>query len=503
MNCARSRAKARLGGASTTVRGTVRLGTALALVVGVIGAGGVPAGAAAAPVSSPLRVFVGYADGLRGSSPDFPAPWQGDPNVTFAGGSESGSFDAGAVRIDNSSTSPVSLDGLTVDVGDTSFNSESELWSELTVPAASGEESGHLIVTQTSDYNFDTSEVGPPGDCGTPNAVIPRIHVTVAGTTTDVSDGGQVLNTGGVDGANCPPGSNESHAWVGVTADVGVDLTATPNHVNTGAKAQFEAVVTNNGPDDATNTVLAEHLSAGSFAPSSVPAGCSLTDSQNMTCDLGSIGSGDSETRDVLVTAPAGDFSDTATAAADQGDFNTSNDSATANVTICVDCTGGFVTNGGTLNGPAIDRNHVKQSATLVVPTGITGGATSDNVGSDVVPDCAGFEQYGKVFLVVTPPSTPANPFTFKLTLESNNDPTLGVPIQEPVGHIKVLRDCTPEKHCVTNGDGTFSIPVAKPGKPFIHGCVFQVHRNNQSGTVIMKTLDDGAAGDPPIRGGG
>ena len=48
------------------------------------------------------------------------------------------SFDAGAIRIDNSSASPVSIDSLTVDVGDTSFNTGGELWSELTVPAEVG-----------------------------------------------------------------------------------------------------------------------------------------------------------------------------------------------------------------------------------------------------------------------------------------------------------------------------------------------------------------------------
>jgi uncharacterized repeat protein (TIGR01451 family) len=491
---------ARLGEASTAARTVVRVGAAIALLLGVVGARTFSAGATGA---SPLHVFLGYADGLRGSSTDFPTPWSGDPNVVFVGGSGSGSFDAGAIRIDNTSASPVAIDSLTVNVGDTSFNTLGELWTELTVPAAIGGEPGHLILTQTSDYNFDTSDVGPPGPCGTPNTIRPLIQLTIAGTTTNVTDGGQVLNTGGVDGASCPPGSNESHPWTGVTADMGVSLTARPDHVSSGAQAQFEAVVTNNGPDAATTTVLTEQLTAGSFVPSSLPADCSLVSGQQMTCSIGSIASGGSETRDVLVSAPSSSFSDTASVTADQADFDSSNNSVTFNEAICVDCTGGFVTNGGTLNGPPIDRTNVTQSATLVVPTSITGPATSDNVGSDVVPDCPGFEQYGRVFLVVSPPATPTSPYRFRLTIESNSDPTLGVPIQEPVGHIQVLRGCTPERQCLANTDGTFSIPVAKPGRPFIHGCVIQVRRNNRSGNVIITTLDDGAAGDPPIRGGG
>jgi uncharacterized repeat protein (TIGR01451 family) len=488
-----------LGGIWPAGRTVVRLGVALTLLLGVVGA---RAGSAAATGASPLSVFVGYADGLRGSLPNILNPWEGDPNVVFVGDSESGSFDAGAIRIDNSSPSPVVIDSVTVDVGATSFNPWAGL-EPLTVPAAVGAEPGHLILTQTSDYNFDTSEAGPPGPCDTPNTISPLIHLTISGTTSDIADRGQVLNTGGVDGASCPSGANESHAWAGVTADMGVTLTASPDHVSSGAKAQFEAVVTNHGPAAATTTVLTEQLSAGSFVSSSLPADCSLVTAQQMTCGIGGLGAGGSETRDVLVTAPSSDFSDTASVTADQPDLNPSNDSATFDETICVDCTGGFVTNGGTLTGPPIDRGNVKQSATLFIPTGVTGAVTSDNVGSGIVPNCPGFEQYGQVFLVVSPPATPTSPYKFSLTIESNSDPTLGVPIQEPVGQIKVLRGCTPLKQCVRNLDGTFSIPVAKPGKPSIHGCVLQVQRNNKSGNVKMTTLDDGAAGDPAIRGGG
>jgi hypothetical protein len=486
-----------LGGISPAGRTVVRVGAALTMLLGVVGA---RAGSAVASGASPLSVFVGYADGLRGDSPNFPAPWEGGTNVIFVGGSESESFDAGAIRIDNSSASPVSIDSLTVEVGDTSFNTGDELWSGLTVPAEVGGEPGHLILTQTSDYNFDTSEAGPPGLCGTPNTISPLIHLTIAGTTSDITDSGQVLNTGGVDGANCPPGANESHAWARPPADMGVTLTASPDHVSSGAKAQFVAVVTNNGPNGATGAVLTEQLTAGSFVASSLPIDCSLVTAQEMTCGIGGIGKGASETRDVLVSAPSSDFSDTASVTADQQDLNSSNDSATFNESICVDCTGGFLTNGGTLNGPPINRDSVKQSGTIFAPPGITGPVTSDNV--DMVP-CPEFEQYGQVFLVVSPPATPTSPFKFSLTIESNNNPALGVPIREPVGQIKVLRGCTPLKQCVRNLDGTFSIPVAKPGKPSIHGCVLQVQRNNKSGNVKMTTLDDGAFGDPPIRGGG
>jgi uncharacterized repeat protein (TIGR01451 family) len=487
----------RAGGRGLSALAT--LGTAVAVVAGILAAAAAPAGAA----QSPLHLYVGYADGLRGSSPDFPSPWSDDANVTFVGGSESGSFDAGAIRIDNSSDSPVPIDSLTVQVGDTTFNGSDELWSELTVPPETDGEPGHLILTQTHDYDFDTSDVGPPGDCDSPNSILPLVQITIAGQTTTLTDRSQILNTGGVDGANCPPGANESHPWTGVTADLGVDVSSSPDHVSSGAQTQFQAVVTNNGPDDATGATLTEQLNGGSFVSSSLPQGCSLSTGQDLECDLGGIASGDSVTVNVLATAPAADFTDTASVSADQADFNQDNNSSSATTTICVDCTGGFVTNGGTLNGPPIDRKKVKQSGTITAPTGITGAVTSDNVGSDIVPNCPGFEQYGEVFLVVTPPSTPGNPFRFTLTLESNKDPSQGVPPQEPVGKIKVLRGCDPLPQCGKRADGTLFIPLAKKGKPPIHGCVIQVQRNNRSGNVDIKTLDDGFAGDPPIRGGG
>ena len=44
-----------------------------------------------------MTAYVGYADDLR-SSPFFPMPWQGDPNVIFLGGGSP--VDAGAFRLD-------------------------------------------------------------------------------------------------------------------------------------------------------------------------------------------------------------------------------------------------------------------------------------------------------------------------------------------------------------------------------------------------------------------
>src|SRR5262249_43566762 len=161
--------------------------------------------------------------------------------------------------------------------------------------------------------------VGPPGACDTPNSILPLIQITIAGQTTSLTDGAQILNTGGVDQASCPSGPNESHQWTGVTADLGVDVTASPDHVNSRAKTQFQAVVANNGRDDATNATLTEQLDAGAaFVASSLPSGCSLSDAQHLQCDLGGIAAGDSTNVQVLATASTADFTDTSYVSADQ-----------------------------------------------------------------------------------------------------------------------------------------------------------------------------------------
>jgi len=150
--------------------------------------------------TSPLSVFVGYADGLRPAGSIFPFPWQGSPGVTFVGCSNC-AFDAGAVRFDNSSSSPITLDSVTVDVGSFHF----DIWPRnLTVPA-----NQILILTQTVQFNFDTSDLSS-SPCGVNNGVIPQLNVTIAGVTTTFKDTQQVLNTGGFDSA-CK--GNESIAW--------------------------------------------------------------------------------------------------------------------------------------------------------------------------------------------------------------------------------------------------------------------------------------------------
>src|SRR6185369_9304369 len=150
--------------------------------------------------TSALSVYVGYADGLRPAGSIFPFPWKGSPGVTFLGGTASG-FDAGAIRFDNNSDQAIVFDNVSIDIGPFNFN----LWgNNIVVPPHS-----ITILTQTRDYDFDTSDA--PATC-LPTGYIPEIHVTQAGVVTTYKDTQQILNTKGIDPAGCG-GGNEAHAW--------------------------------------------------------------------------------------------------------------------------------------------------------------------------------------------------------------------------------------------------------------------------------------------------
>jgi RHS repeat-associated protein len=164
-----------------------------------------------------ISVSVGYADNLR-SPATFPSPWQGDSGVKFVGDAAGSTFDSGAVMVSNSSSSPVTLGSVTVQLEGQTWN----LWgSNLTVPA-----NGELILAQVGGINaFDTSDAND--ESCVPSTARGFVHLTYSGQDFDFEDPGQVLNTNGIDGATCNP-DDEGHAWV--TAEQRFGLT--PSELN-------------------------------------------------------------------------------------------------------------------------------------------------------------------------------------------------------------------------------------------------------------------------------
>lgn len=173
-----------------------------------------------------LTVFVGYADNLRPSG-FFPTPWLGAANVVSQTPSAE-SFDAGAVRIDNTGATPLTISNFTITLngGSTVFS----IWSSLTInPGQNG------IFTQTASYNFDSSDFGflgvvgidashPLGGCTNPGALTsaqatecvanePVVSFLANGTPMSFTDTGTILNTFGYDFINGSSDGNESINW--------------------------------------------------------------------------------------------------------------------------------------------------------------------------------------------------------------------------------------------------------------------------------------------------
>ena len=198
------------------------------------------------PVVTP-DIFLGYADTLHGTSPGtqfVPDPWEGDSGVVFLGCTApsfecGGSYDGGAIRIDNPLTNPdLTLTAASVQIGPCDFHPWDDLLSETAGPG------GTFVLTQTGllgppqaspcdgrvpvadrPYtNFDTSEgpfdtIDPPfSNCDPDLVPSPVITLTFSnGMTLTIIDTAEILNTGGVDRFACS-GLEEATPWVPVLA---------------------------------------------------------------------------------------------------------------------------------------------------------------------------------------------------------------------------------------------------------------------------------------------
>jgi hypothetical protein len=195
-------------------RWLVVLTTAAMAASGVVAATAAPASAATG-----VDVYFGYADTLRANPTNFPTPWAGSPGVVFSGCTTNCSYDAGAVRIVNNTNQVQTVDSVTATFGTCTW----DIWQKNVV-LQPGQQ---YIVTQTvsgasggcdnTSGLFDTSDIGPnnanwAGNC-TQSGVIPQVNATIDGVLNTFTDSKQVLNTGGVDLAACPSGSNESTQW--------------------------------------------------------------------------------------------------------------------------------------------------------------------------------------------------------------------------------------------------------------------------------------------------
>ncbi len=168
-----------------------------------------------------LNVYLGYADSLR-PNPNVPVPWQGSPQTVFVGHADSGgAYDSGAIRLDNTTASTVTLKDVTVvlhtvnndGTGGPASGQTFDLWGANSIPPGAS-----LVIAATgATDNFDTSDFPLNGTSCTnpagPTTNPPHLMLTFADSSqVTMTDTAHVLDTGGVDTANCP-GGNESLQW--------------------------------------------------------------------------------------------------------------------------------------------------------------------------------------------------------------------------------------------------------------------------------------------------
>jgi uncharacterized repeat protein (TIGR01451 family) len=137
-----------------------------------------------------------------------------------------------------------------------------------------------------------------------------------------------------------PDGSNNAVSepvTIEAAADVALTDTTSSVTARVGGRYTYTLTATNNGPDAATNVALTETVPAGATITSTSASQGSCATAAGVSCQLGTIASGDSATVTLTVQAPATiqtPASDNAAVTADQVDPDSSNNTTSAQITI-------------------------------------------------------------------------------------------------------------------------------------------------------------------------
>jgi uncharacterized repeat protein (TIGR01451 family) len=159
------------------------------------------------------------------------------------------------------------------------------------------------------------------------------VHI-VSGTTTATC--GTVANTASAGSSN--GGSGSASSSVTVTCPV-IDLAITksdsPDPVVVGNQLTYTLVVTNNGPDPATNAVVTDSLPSEVTFVSATSSQGTCSGSNPVTCQLGTMPVGATVTIVIVVKANvAGKITNTAVVAGAEAESTTANNTATADTVV-------------------------------------------------------------------------------------------------------------------------------------------------------------------------
>lgn len=198
-----------------------------------------------------------------------------------------------------------------------------------------------IVLTDTLDAAV--TYVSDTGGCNT--AALPVITCALADLASGASAivtvvvaapavAGTVTNTADVTAAEADANLTNNTASASTTvntvqADVSITKTDSPDPQGVGGNITYTVTVSNAGPDPATNVALTDTLSGAATTFVSVTSAgntCNSAGFPAITCTMGTIASGTSETVTIVVTATAaGTVTNTASSTATEPDPNTAN----------------------------------------------------------------------------------------------------------------------------------------------------------------------------------
>lgn len=285
-------------------------------------------------------------------------------------------------------------------------------------------------LTAPAGWACRTPAVNGTGNISCSNPDVPKL---ASGTFTLVVQvlgstgwGTQIVDVADVTSGTSDPNLSNNSATVitSVTlvsmSDDAITNSASPNPVIAGNNITYTQIVTNNGPAASPNIALTENLPANTtFVSASGPAGWTCSGTTTITCTAATLASGSNATITVVVTVIAGTaagtvISDVVSVASGVEDPNTSNNTATANVTVAtagqsdlaitssaspnpvsdsnnISYTQSVVNNGPAASGTATFTDAIPTNTTFVsftVPTGWNCGATIPPVGGTRTISC-------------------------------------------------------------------------------------------------------------------
>jgi uncharacterized repeat protein (TIGR01451 family) len=189
--------------------------------------------------------------------------------------------------------------------------------------------------------------------------------------------GTQIVDVADVTSGTSDPNLTNNSATVTTSvslatmADDAITNSASPNPVIAGNNITYTQVVTNKGPAASPNTTLTESLPANTtFVSASGPAGWTCSGTTTITCSAATLASGANATITVVVQVIAGTaagtvISDVVSVVSGIEDPNTTNNNATANVTVATALQADLAITSTASPNPVTDGNNISYTQSV------------------------------------------------------------------------------------------------------------------------------------------